>query len=54
MGMSMKNIRSGFKITGIYPFDPKALIPDSVTDNDPISFDPSSLCQQTGVKYIPL
>ena len=51
-GMTMKNIVAGFRTTGIYPFNPKALLPQP--DIDPQSFSPASLCKRTGLKYIPL
>lgn len=45
-GMTAKNVMSGFKTTGIYPFNPAALIPDPPAAT-------SSLCERTGIKYIP-
>ena len=50
--MSMKNITSGFKTTGIYPFNPRALQPE-VEKVSPL-FNPASLCEKTGINYIPL
>ena len=50
-GMTMKNIIGGFKVTGIYPFNPEALLPKS---SSPI---PSRFCDlsaRTGLKFIPL
>ena len=47
----MKNIIGGFKVTGIYPFNPEALLPKS---SSPI---PSRFCDlsaRTGLKFIPL
>lgn len=46
-GISMKNVMGGFKTTGIFPFDPKALLPSTESS-------PFSLGQKTGLKYIPL
>ena len=50
-GMNQKNIIAGFKTTGIYPFNPRVLVPESNTD---ASDSPLSLCKATGLKYIPL
>ena len=48
-GMTAKNIRAGFKTTGIYPFNPKELIYE-----EPAAIaSPFSLCKRTGLKYIP-
>ena len=44
--MTMTNIIGGFKVTGIFPFNRDALLPSS-----PV---PNSLCQRTGLKFIPL
>ena len=49
--MNQKNIIAGFKTTGIYPFNPRVLVPESNTD---ASDSPLSLCKATGLKYIPL
>ena len=40
-GMTMRNVINGFKTTGVFPFNPKALIPE---ESEPMSFNPSSLC----------
>uniref|UniRef100_A0A1X7VTX9 Uncharacterized protein n=1 Tax=Amphimedon queenslandica TaxID=400682 RepID=A0A1X7VTX9_AMPQE len=45
-GMTAKNVMAGFKTTGIYPFNPAALIPDPPAAT-------SSLCERTAIKYIP-
>ena len=48
--MTMKNIVSGFRVTGICPFDRKAIrIPEEYK-----SFKPESLPEKTGLAYIPL
>ena len=47
-GMTMHNIITGFRITGVFPFNRHALRP---SDKD---LQPKSLSQQTGLKYIPL
>ena len=49
-GMTMKNIIGGFKTTGIYPFNPDELMPEKPSS----PYSPSSLCERTGLKYIPL
>jgi hypothetical protein len=47
-GMTMTNIISGFKTTGIYPFNPQALLPpDKPIANSPIF-------KQTSLSFIPL
>ena len=47
-GMSIGNITSGFKTTGIYPFNPKKLLPQ---EEQPSPF--RQLGKRTGIKYIP-
>ena len=49
-GMTITNVVNGFKTTGIFPFNPRQLIPEkSIELSSPIS-----LCRETGLKYIPL
>ena len=50
-GMSMRSVISGFKTTGVFPFNPRVFISG---ESEPMSFNPSSLCEKTGIKYIPL
>ncbi len=51
--MTIKNIKSGFRTTGICPFDKTAImLPDD--ENSFEEFNPHSLAKQTGLKYIPL
>jgi hypothetical protein len=45
-GMTMTNVISGFRTTGIYPFNRGALLPEEVENAD--------LCKETGLKFIPL
>ena len=48
--MTIKNVVAGFRVTGVCPFDRKAIkIPEECT-----SFKPESLPQSTGLAYIPL
>lgn len=50
--MTIKNIKSGFRITGICPFDKDAIhLPGEERLEE---FNPHSLPKQTGLKYIPL
>ena len=50
--MSIGNIKSGFRITGICPFNKRAI---TLPGEDHFSsFDPDLLGKQTGIKYIPL
>ena len=48
--MTLKNIMSGFETTGIYPFNPKALVPEETFTE----FHPEELSKSTGIKFIPL
>ena len=50
-GMSMSSVIAGFRTTGVYPFNRHALQPATDT---PTSFNPASLCDRTGLKFIPL
>jgi hypothetical protein len=45
-GMTSSNVMAGFRTTGIYPFNPDKLIPKTPKKA-------SSLCQKTGLSYIP-
>ncbi len=50
--MTIKNIKSGFRIIGICPFDKDAIhLPGEERLEE---FNPHSLPKQTGLKYIPL
>ena len=49
-GMTMENIVSGFRHTGVYPFNRDALRPKPPQP----TFDPASLTEKTGLRYIPL
>lgn len=49
-GMTMENIVSGFRHTGVYPFNRDALLPKPAK----LTFDPTSLMNKTGLRYIPL
>ena len=46
-GMSMSNCITGFKVTGVYPFNPYAFRPVETQEN-------TSLAVQTGLKFIPM
>ena len=48
--MTLKNIMSGFETTGIYPFNPKTLLPEETFTE----FHPEELSKSTGTKFIPL
>ena len=48
-GMTLSNIISGFRTTGIYPFHRTALQSKLLA-----SFDPTALSSRTGLKFIPL
>ncbi len=50
-GMSIKNVCGGFKTTGIYPFNPHALLPKKP---DSTIYNPHSLGKKMGLRYIPL
>ena len=50
-GMSMSSVIGGFRTTGVYLFDRHALQPAT---NTPTRFNPASLCNRTGLKFIPL
>ena len=45
--MTLKNITSGFKTTGIYPFNRSAVVPEE-------KFTEFSLDKSTGIKFIPM
>ena len=49
--MTISNIRAAFSTTGVYPFDRHAV---SVQDNTPGVWDDKSLCEKTGLAFIPL
>ena len=50
--MTIKNIKSGFQITGVYPLNKDVVtLPE---DEQFEKFDPELLPEQTGLKYIPL
>ena len=46
--MTISNITAGFKVTGIYPFNPQALLPAVLPDSTS-----KSLTESTGLKFIP-
>ena len=48
--MAMSNVIAGFRITGIFPFDRRALRPSEGKVNPK----PTSLAERTGLKYVPL
>ena len=48
--MTVKNITSGFKVTGVYPVDRNAV---QVSGHKP-TFRPESLAEKSGLAYIPL
>ena len=48
--ITMDNLVSGFRFCGVYPFNRDAQRPKSPSEN----FNPSSLAEKTGLKYIPL
>ena len=50
--MTMKNIVSGFKVTGVYPVDRHAIKLPSERSQQ--SFRPESLAKESGLAYIPL
>ena len=50
-GMTMSNIISGFKCTGVYPVNRNAIIIERQCST---VFDPSSLSRETGLNFIPL
>ena len=52
-GMSMKNVLSGFKVCGIYPFD-RTVFHEPDEQKKYTSFVPESLPRNSGLKYIPL
>ena len=50
--MTIKNIKSGFRVTGICPFNADAI---TLPGEDQLEeFNPRTLATQTGLKYIPL
>ena len=50
--MTIKNIKGGFRITGICPFNPESI---TLAGEDKLEqFNPQALAVQTGLKYIPL
>ena len=49
--MTMTNVISGFRSTGVYPLNCHAMTPAS---SKPQDFNPISLSEKTGLKYIPL
>ena len=51
-GMSMQNIISAFKTTGVYPFSRKVI--QKVASTKFLSFEPKSLPSKSGLTYIPL
>ena len=50
--MSMGNITSGYKVTGLYPFNPSALLESAAINA--VSAPPKTLMERTGLAYIPL
>ncbi len=51
--MSIKNIQSGFRCTGIYSLNRSVLVP-TVEDNDPPPGNVTSLPEKSGLRFIPL
>ena len=49
--MTMTNVISGFRSTGVYPLNRHALMP---AVSKPQNFNPTLLSEKTGLKYIPL
>lgn len=54
-GLTPENIISGFRVTGVYPFD-RSVINAAVGKKTEAcsSFEPASLAERTGLHYIPL
>ncbi len=52
-GMTMLNVISGFRSTGVFPLNRKALAPAAKPPPKP-RFNPASLAERTGLQYIPL
>ena len=50
--MTMKNVLSGFQVTGICPFDRSKAMPEPTPS--PTSFKPGNLAERTGLAFIPL
>ena len=50
-GMSMNNITQGFKVAGIYPFNPDALLDATEIC---VMNKPKTIMEKTGIAYIPL
>ena len=53
-GMTMENIISGFRCTGIYPFNPDALLRLVPGHQSPSRFDRTALSRRSGLSFIPL
>lgn len=51
--MTMENVISGFRSTGVFPLNRKALASAATPPPKP-RFDPASLAERTGLQYIPL
>ena len=51
--MTLKNITSGFKVTGVFPVDKNA-VRLSKSINSSVKFQPEALAVQSGLAYIPL
>lgn len=49
--MTIKNIKSGFRVTGIYPFNKDVI---TLPEDNFESFRPEALSQRSGLAYIPL
>lgn len=52
--MTMVNIVAGFRSSGVYPLNRSAQEAPAKSTREPQNFNPSSLGERTGLKYIPL
>ncbi len=48
--MTIKNIKAGFRVTGVYPFDRSAIV---LPDENFKTFEPELLSSASGISYIP-
>ena len=51
--MTIRNVTSGFKVTGVYPFNRNAVL-DKIPGENYTTFKPECLPQTSGLAYIPL
>lgn len=49
--MTIKNIKSGFRVTGVYPFNKSAIV---LPEESYEKFNPEALSRHSGLSYIPL